>query len=334
MYMELMMLRPDFLLKPWPLAAQGFFSRSTLYSFISGRTTGSIIWQIMPSATIMTGHWYLSAVSKATLMRSMLSLDGGGGEDDEVVVTVAAALGGLEVVALAGLDGAEAGAAAHDVHDDAGQLGAGYVGDALLLQGDAGGGGAGEDALAGAGSAVDHVDGADLALGLQEAAADFGHTLRHVLRDLGLRGYRGSRRSSGSRHGWRPQLWLRCPSSESMPYLVPPHSFSMRMTTSGTVRAQDAQAMQAVDVGHLRRMVALGVQLGLGELQYLFGHARTQSPQPLHSSSLMVNFTMLLPHFFIICSPCWFCLNQLYPAPRDPLRPKTSHLARPSGRAW
>ena len=56
MYMELMMLRPDFLLRPWPLAAQGFFSRSTLYSFISGRTTGSIIWQIMPSATIMTGH--------------------------------------------------------------------------------------------------------------------------------------------------------------------------------------------------------------------------------------------------------------------------------------
>ncbi len=67
-------------------------------------------------------------------------LDGGGGKDDEVVVTVAAALGGLEVVRLAGLDGAEAGAAAHHVHDDAGQLGAGYVADALLLQGDSGGG--------------------------------------------------------------------------------------------------------------------------------------------------------------------------------------------------
>ena len=117
-------------------------------------------------------------------------LHGGGGEDDETVITVAAALGGLEVVALAGLDGAEAGAAAHDVHDDAGQLGGGYVADALLLEGHAGGGGAGEDARAGAGSAVDHVDGADLALGLQEAAADLRHARGHVLGYLRLRGYR------------------------------------------------------------------------------------------------------------------------------------------------
>ena len=115
-------------------------------------------------------------------------LDGGGRVGQQVVVAVAAALGGLEIVALGGLDVAEAGTAAHDVQDHAGQLSAGDVGDALLLQGDAGAGRRGDNAHAGTGSAVHHVDGRHFALGLQEAAADFGHTGGHVFGDLSLRG--------------------------------------------------------------------------------------------------------------------------------------------------
>ena len=105
-----------------------------------------------------------------------------------MVVAVAAALGALEVVALGGLDVAETGAAAHDVEDHAGQLGAGAVGNALLLQADSGAGGRGDDARAGTGGAVHHIDRRDFALGLEEASSDLGHAGGHVLRDLGLRG--------------------------------------------------------------------------------------------------------------------------------------------------
>ena len=115
-------------------------------------------------------------------------LHGGGSVGQQMVVAVAAALDALEVVALGGLDVAEAGAAAHDVEDHAGQLGAGAVGDALLLEADAGAGRRGDDARAGAGGAIDHVDRRDLALGLEEASSDLGHTGGHVLGDLGLRG--------------------------------------------------------------------------------------------------------------------------------------------------
>lgn len=68
------------------------------------------------------------------------------------------ALDALEIVALGGLDVAQTGAAAHDVDDHGGDAGACAVGDALLLQGHTGAGRRGDDAGAGTGSAVHHVD--------------------------------------------------------------------------------------------------------------------------------------------------------------------------------
>ena len=49
-------------------------------------------------------------------------LDIGGGEDQGAVVAVAAAAGGLEVIALAGLDGTQTRTTAHTVDDDGGQF--------------------------------------------------------------------------------------------------------------------------------------------------------------------------------------------------------------------
>ena len=112
-------------------------------------------------------------------------LDGGRREDQHMEVAVAGAAGDKEVVGLGGLDAAETGAAALDVDDQGGQVCAGEVGDTLSLQGDAGAGGGGHGRVAGGGDAIDHVDGRDLALGLEEG---LGHFLGHVRGDLGLRG--------------------------------------------------------------------------------------------------------------------------------------------------
>lgn len=107
-------------------------------------------------------------------------LDGGGSQDDHVVVAVSAAPGGLEVVALAGLDAAETGAAALDVHYESGYVTAGDVAQALAHQGDSGAGGGGHHPHARGCGAVDHVDGSYLALRLEEDTADLGHLLGHV----------------------------------------------------------------------------------------------------------------------------------------------------------
>src|SRR5213078_386495 len=101
-------------------------------------------------------------------------LDGGGGEDEGAVVAMAAALDDLVVVALLGGDVAESGAGPHDVGDDAGELGAGEVAEAFLHEGDAGAGGGGHGPDAGGGASVDHIDGGDLAFGLDEDAAGEG----------------------------------------------------------------------------------------------------------------------------------------------------------------
>ena len=149
-------------------------------------STGSIIWPMAPSPRSMVGVRYLSATSKAFMVNSTASCTDGGGKDGHAVVAVSAAAGGLIVVRLGGLDGAEARAAADDVDDQAGKLRAGDVADALLLEGHARAGGAGHGARAGAGRAVDHVDGRDLALGLDERAAHLGQALAHILGDLAL----------------------------------------------------------------------------------------------------------------------------------------------------
>ena len=134
-------------------------------------------------------HWIAVAVGqvKCLLCQIHSLLDVTGSQNDGAVVAIPAATGGLVVVALAGLDGAQARAAAHAVDDDAGQLGARHVADALLLQADAGRGGRGHGPHAGAGGAVHHVDGRNLRLRLQEHAARLGQMGGHILRDLALR---------------------------------------------------------------------------------------------------------------------------------------------------
>ncbi len=109
-----------------------------------------------------------------------------GGEDDRVIVAVAAAAGGLEIVALAGRDAAEAGAGAGHVDDDGGKIGAAEVGDAFLLQGNAGAGRAGHGAGARGGGSIDHIDGRYFALGLDEGPAFGEHVHRHIGREFVL----------------------------------------------------------------------------------------------------------------------------------------------------
>ena len=86
---------------------------------------------------MITGLRYLSARSKARGTTSVSSCTDAGGEHDGPVVAVAAAARGLEVVGLGRGDVAQAGAAAHHVDDDRGQLVGRQVGDALLLEADA-----------------------------------------------------------------------------------------------------------------------------------------------------------------------------------------------------
>ena len=132
----------------------------------------------------------------------------GRGKADQAVVAVSAAAGGLEVVGLRRLDGAKAGAAAHHVDHNKRELRAHRVGDALLLERDSRAGGRGHHARARAGRAVDHVDGADLGLGLQEAAAHLGHALGHVFGDLvlGRDGIAEEEAASGEDGGFRNGL--------------------------------------------------------------------------------------------------------------------------------
>ena len=131
----------------------------------------------------------------AVLVRQVEALDGQishflharGGEHQHVEIAVARAAGGLEVVRLGGLNAAQAGAAALHVHHQRRKLRARHVRETLALQGDSRAGGGGHHAMARGGHAVDHVDGGDFALRLQEASADFGHALGHVGGDLRLR---------------------------------------------------------------------------------------------------------------------------------------------------
>ena len=91
---------------------------------MGGSSAGSIIWPMAPSATTMTMVRYLSARSKASTTQVDRLLHGGRGQDDHVEVAVPGALDRLEVVALRGLDVAQARPAAHDVDDDRRHLGA------------------------------------------------------------------------------------------------------------------------------------------------------------------------------------------------------------------
>ena len=105
-------------------------------------------------------------------------------QHDGAVVAVAAALHHLVVVALLGGNVAQAGPAARNVGDDAGQFRAGHVADAFLHQADAGAARCRHGAHARRRCAVKHIDGRDFALRLHVDAAGFRHELRRRLGDL------------------------------------------------------------------------------------------------------------------------------------------------------
>lgn len=119
---------------------------------------------------------------------SQFSCTEAGRQHDRAVVAVAAAAGHLPVVALSLRDVAETGADAHDVDDDRRKIRRDQIGDALLIQREAGACGAGQRARAGSRRAEEHVDARELGLGLHERAADLIHALGQILEDLGLRG--------------------------------------------------------------------------------------------------------------------------------------------------
>ena len=105
-----------------------------------------------------------------------------------MVVTVSAALGGLEIVRLGGLDSAESRAAALHIDNQGRQISAGDVGDTLLLQGNSGAGGGSHYAFSCAGNAIHHVNGGNFTFCLQKHTADLRHTLGHVGSQLRLGG--------------------------------------------------------------------------------------------------------------------------------------------------
>ena len=96
----------------------------------------------------------------------------------------------LEVVSLFGSDVSEPRPAAHDVDDDAGELGAGQVGDAFLHQAYSRARGRGQHANTGRGCAVCHLDGGDLAFRLEEDSSDLRHHIGCSLGDLAGRSNR------------------------------------------------------------------------------------------------------------------------------------------------
>ena len=96
--------------------------------------------------------------------------------------------GELVVVALAGLDVAEARPAPHHIYNDDGHFGGGNVAEPLLHEADAGTAGAGHHPRPRGGRAINHVDGGDFAFGLEEDTAEFDHSAGHVFQQFGLGG--------------------------------------------------------------------------------------------------------------------------------------------------
>ena len=166
-------------------------------------------------------------------------LHGAGAVHQHLIVAVTAALHRLEIVSLRGLDAAETGTRAHHVDDDAGKLRAADVGDALLLQADAGARGAGHRSAARTRGTVHHVDGCDLALRLDEVSADLRQTPAHIFRDLVLRGdgIAGIETAAAADGGF-------CDCFVTFHQFSFCHNyFSTVITQSGHIVAQKAQAM-------------------------------------------------------------------------------------------
>ena len=94
---------------------------------------------------------------------------------------------GLPIVGLGGLDAAETRAPSLHVDDDARQIRACHVRNALAFKRDSGARRGRHRTSAGGRGAIHHVDGRDLAFSLQIRPANLRHALGHVGRKLGLR---------------------------------------------------------------------------------------------------------------------------------------------------
>ncbi|MPM92068.1 hypothetical protein SDC9_139202 [bioreactor metagenome] len=96
-------------------------------------------------------------------------------------------LGGLRVVLLSRLNGADTGAAALDRNNDGWQLALRNVGDTFRLERNSAGGGGGHGTGTGGRGAHDHIDGGNLRLALYKNAADFRHPAGKILGNFILR---------------------------------------------------------------------------------------------------------------------------------------------------
>ena len=97
---------------------------------------------------------------------------------------MATAFDHLIVITLFRGDVSQTGTTTHDVNHHAGQFGSGQVGQTLLFQADPRAGTGRHGPHTCPGSAIDHVDGCDLALGLQEGPTHQGHVLGSSMSDL------------------------------------------------------------------------------------------------------------------------------------------------------
>lgn len=117
-------------------------------------------------------------------------LHGGRGQHQRVVVAVAGRAGHLEIVGLAGVDVTQSRPAAHHIHHHTGHFAGRNVAQPLLHQTDPRRRGGGEGALARAGRAVNHMNRADFALGLQKDPAQGRQALGEIFEQFGLGGDR------------------------------------------------------------------------------------------------------------------------------------------------
>ena len=115
---------------------------------------------------------------------------------------------GLPIVGLGRLDAAEARTPSLHVDDDAWQIRAGHVRDALAFKRDSGARRGRHRASTGGRGAVHHVDCRDFAFSLQIRPADLRHTLGHVGRKLGLRrdGITEEETAPGAQRAFRKRL--------------------------------------------------------------------------------------------------------------------------------
>ena len=219
-------------------------------------------------------------------------LDRRRGQDDLAHIAVAAALDGLEIIRLGGLDPAQARAAALDIDDQRREVARRDIGQALALQRDAGAGAGGHGPLPSCRRAQDHIDRRQLALCLQEHAADLRHTLCHIGRDLCLRG-----------DGIAEIMTAAGADGRFRNGFVALHQYFFRhyahlstvMTQSGHIVAQNAQPTQALASVTCAGWWPFALSFVLSNSTICLGQALTHRPQPLQTSVKNVTVAIFPP---------------------------------------